>query len=147
MDLHSIDSLVSAQRALRSRFDDFRQALHRKDRTALEIALLDFDGQLRRWTEAEEASLVPALERTGVPGRDPRRELRLEFVQLRELTGFIVRQITDGIRATDLTGYVENLDRRLRAHESGLQSVYYPVALSSLTADEWNALLEARPEP
>ena len=83
MQLHSIESLASGQRALRSRFDDFRQALRNRNKTALEIALFDFEQQLRRWTEAEEASLVPAVERAGVPGRDPRRELRLEFVQLR----------------------------------------------------------------
>ncbi len=147
MEPHSVDSLVSAQRALRSRFDDFRQALQHNDKTALEIALFDFDKQLRRWTEAEEASLIAAVERAGVPGRDPRRELRLEFVQLRELTGFIVRQIADGVRARDLTGYVENLDRRLHAHEKELRSVYYPAASKSLTSGEWSLLLAARPEP
>jgi hypothetical protein len=147
MEPHSVESLVSAQRALRSRFDDFLQALRHKNRTALEITLFDFDQQLRRWTEAEEASLVAAVERAGVAGRDPRRELRLEFVQLRELTGFIANQIAAGIRAHDLTGYVENLDRRLRAHEEGLRSVYYPAASNSLTEGEWAALLAARPEP
>jgi hypothetical protein len=147
MEPHSVESLVSAQRALRSRFDDFRQALRHNDKTALEVALFDFDQQLRRWTEAEEASLVAAVERTGVQGLDPRRELRLEFVQLRELTGFIVKQFAAGIRARDLAGYVENLDRRLHAHENGLRSVYYPAASKSLTAVEWAALLAARPEP
>ncbi len=147
MQLHSIESLASGQRALRSRFDDFRQALRNRNKTALEIALFDFEQQLRRWTEAEEASLVPAVERAGVPGRDPRRELRLEFVQLRELAGFIVKQVASDVPARDLTGYIENLDRRLHAHEDGLRTVYYPAASTSLTTDEWSALLAARPEP
>lgn len=145
MELHSVGALAAGQLALRSRFDDFRQALSRNDKPAIEVALTDFNEHLRRWTEAEEASLIPAVVRAGVPGRDPRRELRLEFVQIRELTAFILRQIGEGIRPRDLAGYVENLDRRLRAHEQGLQSVYFPAAAAALTADEWSALMAARP--
>jgi hypothetical protein len=144
---NSLESLLAAQRALRGRFDDFRQALERDDTAALEIALFDFDRQLRRWTAAEEKALIPALERVGIAGRDPRRELRLEFVQLRELTGMIVTQINSGVRPSHLTGYVENLDRRLRAHEQGLETVYYPCALPVLADEEWSALLSAAPPP
>ena len=139
-------NLLSAQRALRSRFNDFRQAAERNDRTAAEIALADFDRHLRRWTEAEEQALVPAIVRVGIPGRDARRELRLEYVQLRELTHFLVMQITEGVRPRDLMGYVENLDRRLKAHESDMQRVYYPAATTGLTAEEWAVLEAARPE-
>ena len=141
-----LDALLAAQRALRARFNDFRQAAGRNDRTAAEIALVDFDGHLRRWTEAEEQALVPAVVRVGIAGRDARRELRLEYVQLRELTRFLLLQITEGIRPRDLMGYVENLDRRLTAHESEMERVYYPVAVSALTEDEWAVLERARPE-
>ncbi|HXA16701.1 MAG TPA: hemerythrin domain-containing protein [Thermoanaerobaculia bacterium] len=140
------DTLLLAQRALRSRFDDFRQALQRNDRTALHVALLDFEEQFRRWTETEEKTLVPALTRNGIPGRDPRRELRLEYVQIRELTRYLVRQLGEGIRANDLAGFVENLDRRLRAHESEMERVYYPAARTTLTAEEWSILESARPD-
>jgi hypothetical protein len=140
------DTLLHAQRALRSRFDDFRQALQRNDRTALQVALVDFEEQFRRWTETEEKALVPALARNGIPGRDPQRELRLEYVQIRELTRYLVRQLDEGIRANDLSGFVENLDRRLRAHESEMERVYYPAAQTMLTAEEWTILESARPE-
>jgi hypothetical protein len=140
------DTLLLAQQALRSRFDDFRQAFRRNDRAALHVALLDFEEQFRRWTETEEKTLVPALTRNGIPGRDPRRELRLEYVQIRELTRYLVRQLDEGIRANDLAGFVENLDRRLRAHESEMERVYYPAAQTMLTAEEWRILEAARPE-
>jgi len=140
------DTLLLAQQALRSRFDDFRQAFKRNDRAALQVALVDFEEQFRRWTEAEDRTLVPALARNGIPGRDPRRELHLEYVQIRELTRYLVRQLGEGIRANDLAGFVENLDRRLRAHESEMERVYYPAARSLLTAEEWSLLEAARPE-
>lgn len=142
----SADGLYSAQQALRSRFEDFRFALGRNDVTALKIALADFDAHLRRWTEAEEQALVPALCRTQISGRDPQRELRLEYVQVRELTRYLLREIDAGIRPGDLTGFVENLDRRLRAHESEMRKVYYPAAEGLLTAEEWKILEAARPE-
>src|SRR5262245_46890004 len=139
-------ALFAAQRALRYRFNDFRQAAERNDRAATEIALFDFDHHLRRWTHAAEQALVPAIVRAGVPGRDARRELRLEYVQLRELTRFLVLQVTEGIRPRDLMGYVENLDRRLKAHESEVERVYYPAAVTTLTPEEWAVLEAARPE-
>lgn len=141
-----LDALLSAQRALRSRFDDFRQALERNDRTAMAIAMHDFDDHLRRWTEAEEEALIPALERAQIPGRDVRRELRLEYVQLRELSGYIERQVSEGMAYGHLIGYVENLDRRLRAHEKDKGQLYYPAADRTLTEEEWGALEKARPE-
>ena len=141
-----IDALLSAQRALRSRFDDFQRALRHENRTAMEVALADFERHLRRWTEAEEQALVPALQRARIPGRDPRRELRLEYVQIRELTRFLVQQLGEGVRSSHLTGYVDNLDRRLHAHEKEMAQVYYPAAESLLTAEEWSVLETVRPE-
>jgi len=70
--------LLAAQNALRSRFDEFRLALQRENRTAAEIALDDFEKNFRRWSEAEEKALMPALVRAAISGRDVRRELRLE---------------------------------------------------------------------
>src|SRR5215470_8784115 len=76
--------LRAAQAALRSRFEDFRQALERRDGPAYRLALADFHDALGRWTAAEEQALVPALLRSPIPGRDARRELTLEFVQPHE---------------------------------------------------------------
>lgn len=142
---HSNDLLLGAQRALRSRFDEFVLAAQRQNATAAEIALDDFEKTFTRWTEAEEQALIPALERAGIEGRDVRRELRLEYVQIRELTRFVLRQVIDGIRLDDLRGYVENLGRRLRAHETEMERVYYPAAQNALTDEEWKTLEEARP--
>jgi len=138
--------LLEGQSALRSRFDDFAGALRRNDKTALDVALNDFERHLTRWTEAEEQALIPAVARVSIAGRDPRRELRLEYVQIRELTHFIQRQRAERVRPSDLLGYVENLDRRLTAHERENRSVYYPVAAGSLTEEEWAILEGARPE-
>ena len=141
----SVEWLLDGQRALRDRFDDFAGAMRRNDKTALDVALFDFEQHLRRWTEAEETALIPAVARVEIPGRDPRRELRLEYVQLRELTNFISRGRADKAQPSELLGYVENLDRRLTAHERENRSVYYPVAAGSLTEDEWAILEAARP--
>ncbi len=138
-------NLLVAQRALRSRYDDFRIAFRRENATAAEVALDDFERTFRRWTEAEEEALMPALLRAQIPGRDVKRELRLEYVQIRELTRFLLQQIREKIRLTDLTGYVENLDRRLSAHETEMQRVYYPAAEATLTPEECSVLEGAKP--
>lgn len=53
---------MSAQRALRSRFDDFHRALKRGDRAILEIALIDFDENFRRWSLAEAQKVGAFLQ-------------------------------------------------------------------------------------
>src|SRR4029079_2829936 len=111
----SLESLLAIQRSLRSRFDDFRQAFQRANTTAMGVGLQDFEQNFVRWTEASERAWLRAIVRANVPGRDPRRELRLEYVQIRELTRFVMRGITEGMPYGDLAGYVENLERRLRA--------------------------------
>lgn len=141
----SVEWLLDGQRALRDRFNDVAGAMRRNDKTALDVALGDFETHLRRWTKAGEQALIPAVTRAAVPGRDPRRELRLEYVQLRELTNFIARGRENKAQPSELLGYLENLDRRLAAHERENRSVYYPVAAGSLTEDEWAILEAARP--
>lgn len=137
--------LLRAQHALRARFDDFRRAVQRENRTAAEVSLDDFEQQFRRWTETEEEALIPALVRAEIPGRDVKRELRLEYVQIRELTRYVLQQIREGIRLTQLAGYIENLERRLSAHEREMQQVYYPAAEHTLTEEERAALEAAEP--
>jgi len=93
---------MGAQRALRSRFDDFHRALERGDRATLEVALIDFDENFRRWSLAEEQTLLPALARLALAGRDPQRELRLEYAQIREITALLRRRLAEGLRPADL---------------------------------------------
>ena len=78
--------------------------------------------------------LLPALLRREFAGRDPRRELPLEYVQLRELTRQVLIQIESHGRLADILGFVENLERRLAAHEAEMRNVYYPAAAPPLDA-------------
>ncbi|MGH9444102.1 MAG: hypothetical protein ACRD16_17700 [Thermoanaerobaculia bacterium] len=141
----SLNGLFDAQRALRSRFDDFRRALDRRDAPAYRFGLGDFYEHLASWSAAQEAALLPAVVRVGVPGRDPRRELHLEWVQLRELTRFLITLVADPAKLSDALGITDNLDRRLAAHENELLSVYYRVAEPELTEGEWKILSAAAP--
>jgi hypothetical protein len=140
-----LDFLLSAQRALRSRWDDFRQAFERRDGAAYRVALLDFLENLRRWTAAEENALLPALARTSIAGRDSQRELKLEYVQIRELTRYLQSQIAEDAPLGDILGIVENLERRICAHQSEMENVYYPAASTLLTRDEIRLLADAAP--
>ena len=142
----SLEKLLAAQRALRNRFDDFRQALRRRDQAAYEMAIRDFQSQLDRWTSTEERVLLPALARVRLPGRDPERELHLEYVQIRELARFLLRQISENARIGDILGLTDNLERRLSAHESEMENVYYPAVDPVLTGEERRKLEESAPE-
>ena len=121
-----LEILLGAQHALRDRFEDFFRAMQRENALAAAVALDDYERHLRRWTEAEEQALMPALLRAALPGRNVRYELRLEYVQLRELTRFLLQQLQEGIRPSHLLGYTQNLARRLQAHEQQMSDIYYP---------------------
>jgi hypothetical protein len=142
-----VQELIAVQDGLRSRFEDFRLAFERRDEAAYRVALKDFHDHLRRWTSAEEHVLLPALARMSFPGRDPQRELKLEYVQIRELTRFLLSQVGERAPLADVLGLVENLERRLAAHESEMEKVYYPSAAPLLTPDEWRLLGESAPPP
>ncbi len=137
--------LNAAQASLRSRFDDFRQAFDRRDGAAYRLALSDFHEWLCRWTAAEERTLLPALRRAPLTGRDAQRELSLEYVQLRELTRHIRVEIESGGRLSDILGFVENFARRLDAHEAGNATVYYPAAAPLLRPEDLDALKSDAP--
>ena len=139
----SLEGLIAAQQALRDRFEDFRRALGPRDEEAYRVALTDLHACLRRWTEGEEQALLPALGRTTIHGRDAQRELRLECVQVRELTRYLLSQVEERAPISDILGLTENLDRRLAAHESELREVYFPAAATVLTTEEWRILDEA----
>jgi hypothetical protein len=145
MDAASEDVLGDAQAALRSRFDDFRRAFDRRDEAAYQVALTDFHDHLRRWTLALEQTLLPALGAVSAPRRDLQREIRLDFVQLRELTRYVLEQISTHAPLADIVGLVENLNRRLSAHESQIQTVYRPAAAAALDEEAWRTLRAARP--
>lgn len=121
--------------------------MERRDEEAYKVALRDFHRELLRWTDAEERVLLPAIARVGIPGRDPNRELKLEYVQVRELTRYLLAQISERAPMGDILGLVENLERRLAAHESEMERVYYPAAAPALTEEDWRILENAAPLP
>jgi hypothetical protein len=137
--------LTDAQAALRSRWADFRRAFERRDGAAYRMALDDFSRHLKRWTHAEERSLLPAVARSPDAARHAARELRVELVQVRELTRFLLEQVETHSSLADVLGLIENLDRRLAAHEQELLTSYYPAAVSSLSEAEWKDLRESAP--
>ena len=137
--------LEAAQRGLRARLDDFRRAFDRRDEAAYKLAIADFHDNLSRWTAAEEQALLPALSRAGIPDRDPRRELSLEYVQLRELTRNIRLGIENRAPLADLLGLIANLSRRFEAHERGNADVYHPAAAPLLSPEERRKLEAAAP--
>jgi hypothetical protein len=141
----TLEGLLAVQRALTDRFEDFRGALERRDEAAYRMALADFQGCLQRWTQAEERALLPALQRVGLPGRDPQRELRLEWVQVRELTRYLLSQLAERAPLSDILGLTENLARRVAAHHAEEARVYFPAAAPVLTAEEWDVLEAAAP--
>jgi len=147
MNDNALSFLLSAQRALRSRFDDFRRALERRDEEAYRLALTDFHRCLVRWTRAEEEALLPAILRASIDSRDPRRELRLEWVQVRELARYLLSQLTERAPIADVLGLSENLERRLSAHESEMEKFYYPAVAALLNDEETRILRDAVPPP
>ena len=68
-------------------------------------------------------------------------------MQLRELTRYLLSQVTDRAPLSDILGFADNLERRWAAHESEMIRVYYPVAAPVLTDDEWKILAAAAPDP
>ena len=140
-----LETLLAAQHALRDRFQDFFRAMQRENALAAGVALDDYERHLRRWTEAEQKALIPALARVPIPGRNVQYELRLEYIQLRELTRYLLQQLQEGIRPSHLLGYTQNLARRLQTHEQEMSEVYYPAAAPELNEEEWRILEAARP--
>jgi hypothetical protein len=61
------------------------------------------------------------------------------------LTRYVLEQISQNGRLADVLGLVDNLERRLSAHESEMEKVYYPAVAGALTPEELRALQEARP--
>ena len=141
--MKTLEDLRGAQRALRGRFEAFQAALHPGEGADTLCALESFNALLFRWTDAEEAAVLPAVLRAGIPGRDARRELGLEWTQLRELTRHLFSRIADGAPRPEILGFADNLARRFAAHESEMVRVYYPAAAAALLPAEW-ALLEEK---
>jgi len=96
--------------------------------------LSDFDAALRRHTELEEEHLFPAAPGEKLSSRADEserdrlfRELRLEHVQIRELSGMMVRQLGGSGGAAAARGLAANLARRWDAHTSREEREAFPL--------------------
>lgn len=135
-----LHALLAPQRALRARHEAFRRALRAGDRVTAELELGAFELGMRRRIELESRVLLPALAQVAVPGRDARRELVMQYVQLRELLRNLAQRIASAAPPSEILGFADNLERRLSAHETELATVYYPAAWSALSTGDRTAL-------
>jgi hypothetical protein len=123
MDAPLFQRFVAAHRALDELFGSFLAALERQDAEGVTRAMAGFDAALRRHTAEEEEALYPApeggkLAAAPAEGAAARRarELRLEHVQIRELSGMILRLAADEGDLAGARRLAGNLARRWDAH-------------------------------
>lgn len=114
------ESLAREHRLLDDLFGRFLGA---PDRDSAVRAIREFDETLRRHTKREEEDLFPAAPEGKLVAREQEtdrdrlfRELRLEHVQIRELSGMIVRQLGEAGDALAARGLAASLARRWDAH-------------------------------
>lgn len=118
-----IESLTQAHRHLDDLFGRFLSALLGADAAVARKAIGEFDQDLRNHFALEEEQLFPAapsrkLAPSEEESEDERRfrELRLEHVQLREVSGMIVRLLSEKQDLEGARRLAGNLARRWDAH-------------------------------
>lgn len=119
----SIETLTREHRRLDELFGRFLAAAAHGDAGEARRAIEAFDAELRRHTEFEEDRLLP--EPSGHKLAPPRvesgeerlsRELRLEHVQIREVSAMILRQLAEKADLGAARALAGNLARRWDAH-------------------------------
>lgn len=115
--------LRSEHRALDELFGRFLSAAWNNDAPAARAAIEAFDRELRRHTRDEEESLLipPSGHKLAAPERESgaerlSRELRLEHVQVRELSGMVVRRLSEDAALDEVRALAGSLARRWDAH-------------------------------
>jgi hemerythrin superfamily protein len=132
------------------RLDDlFGQFLAAPDRDNAARAIAAFDQALRRHTRIEDEQLFPSpadgklAARSGESEREQLfRELRLEHVQIRELSGMVVRRLGEDADARGAYSLAPNLARRWEAHTAREEKEVFPL-LSELGSFRATALRKA----
>jgi Hemerythrin HHE cation binding domain len=126
--------LARDHRRLDDLFGRFLAAAGANDLTFVARAMREFDTALRRHTELEEEHLFPASpgeKLAPAPGEGDRerlfRELRLEHVQIREVSGMIVHLLSGGGEPDSARGLAANLARRWDAHTAREEGDAYPL--------------------
>jgi hypothetical protein len=117
------DALVREHRRLDALLGRFFGAAHARASDAAREAIRDFDEELRRHTSFEEERVLPRAEgRRLLPGEEESdrdrlaRELRLEHVQIRELSAMMRRLLEERADLAGAERLAANLARRWDAH-------------------------------
>ncbi len=124
-----LDVVTREHRALDALLGRFFGAAHAGALDAADEAIRAFDEELRRHTAFEEERLLTRADRKLVPGeQEPEeerlvRELRLEHVQIRELSAMMRRLIEDGRDLRGAEKLAANLARRWDAHTAREEEV------------------------
>ena len=115
--------LAAAHRALDAILGRFLAAAGAGELAAARAAMVEFDDMLRRHTaEEEERLLPPPPERKLIPPEEETaearlsRELRLEHVQIREVSGMMRRLVEENGDLEGARRLFPNLARRWDAH-------------------------------
>jgi hypothetical protein len=135
-----VRALCTSRLALSKRFDELRSALEHDSGAGRVSAARAFETELHRRTGIERRLLLPLLTRSSVPGRDARREIETQHTQLGDLARHLHERVASGAAQGVLLGLIENLSRRLVAHASELDVVYFPAIAPLLAEDDRRAL-------
>ena len=138
-DVPAGDLLERDHRRLDALFGRFLAAAGADEPVFAAKAIGDFDAALRRHTELEEAHLFPEspgekLAPTADEGDRERlfRELRLEHVQIREVSGMMVRLVVERNDLAGARALAGNLARRWDAHTTREERDAFPKLADSI---------------
>ena len=118
-----VGRLTAEHRRLDDLFGQLLAAMNAGDAAMARASSEAFDDALRSHTREEEEEVFPAVSEEGLvpsseetPSHRFYRELRLEHVQIRELSGMIRRLLSEGVRLEEIPRLAANLARRWDAH-------------------------------
>jgi len=128
------ETLTREHRNLDELFGRFLAAAARGEAECARRAIEEFDSELRRHMALEEERLLPKppghkLAPPQEEREDERlfRELRLEHVQIRELSAMIVRQLAEKADLAAAHALAGNLARRWDAHTTREERNLFPL--------------------
>jgi len=131
----SLETLTREHRNLDELFGRFLAAAARGEAESARRAIEKFDSELRRHTALEEEQLLPMPSGHKLaPPEEERdderlvRELRLEHVQIREVSAMIVRQLAEKADLTAARALAGNLARRWDAHTTREERNLFPLS-------------------
>ena len=139
LDVSVGDLLERDHRRLDLLFGRFLTAAGADEPVFAAQAIGEFDAALRRHTELEEAHLYPEspggkLAPTADEGERERlfRELRLEHVQIREVSGMMARLLVERNDLAGARALAGNLARRWDAHTAREERDAFPLLADSI---------------